>query len=165
LLALDGDAGTLPQLAYGGTLAGALLLGRWRFEGYGAYWPDQKARSRLFPTVGGNLRLAVGGARACAGLLPGGAALELAPCVGLEVGSLHGLGVGVRFPLPADSLWFAATADARASLGITPALRLTADLGIATPFYRDVFTLGSIGNVHQASSVAARALLGPELRF
>jgi hypothetical protein len=171
LLAVGADVGSLPRLAYGGTLAGALLLGPWRFEGYGAYWPDQTARSSRFPSVGANVRLALGGARACVGLLAAGGVLELGPCAGVEVGSMHGQGYGVSVPLPADSLWVAATADARASLRLTPALRVVFDLGIAVPFRRDVFFLDLADNVnqasdvHQASPVVGRALLGPELRF
>jgi hypothetical protein len=104
-----------------------------------------------------------GGARGC--WLPLRRALEIAACAGLELGDLHGQGLGVRSPLPADGIWFAATALGRASWRIAPSFRVFLDLGLAIPFVRDQFTLDNIGTIHQAGSVEGRASLGPELRF
>jgi hypothetical protein len=151
--------------------AGALLAGPWRFEGYGAFWPDQTARSNVFPAVGAHVHLALGGARACVGVLRPGGPFELAPCAGLEVGALHGQGFGVTDGRSADSIWLATTADARASIALTPALRLTVDLGIAVPFHRDVFFLdlapsaNQTVDLHEPYWIVGRALVGPELRF
>ena len=52
--------------------------------------------------------LADGGVRGC--WVPLHGVLEIAACPGLELGVLHGQGKGLRNPLPADGIWFAATA-------------------------------------------------------
>ena len=91
-------------------------------------------------------------------------ALELAACGGLELGDLHGQGTGVRSPLPADGIWFAATALGRATWRVAPSFGLFLDVGLAVPFRRDQFTL-DVGTIHQAGVVEGRASLGPELRF
>ena len=103
-----------------------------------------------------------GGARGC--WLPLRSAFEIAACAGLELGDLHGQGLGVRSPLPADGIWFAATALGRASWRIAPSFGVFLDLGLAIPFARDQFRLDN-STIHQAGLVEGRASLGPELRF
>jgi hypothetical protein len=160
----SGDLGTLPQPAYGFSLGAALLFRTFRLEGYGAYWPSQTGHASSSSAFGGTVYLLDGGARGC--WLPLRRALEIAACAGLELGDLHGQGLGVRSPLPADGIWFAATALGRASWRIAPSFGVFLDLGLAIPFIRDQFSLdNSTIPIHQAGPVEGRASLGPELRF
>ena len=161
---LAGDVGTLPRPSYGVSLAAAVLLGRLRLEGFGTYWPPESAYLSASTPAGprGDVQLATGGARACIVALPG--RLELAACPGLEIGNLHGQGVGVRAALPADGLWVAATAAGRVTWRLLPNLGLTLDVGLAVPFLRDQIILDAT-TIHQAAVAAGRAAIGPELRF
>jgi hypothetical protein len=160
---LSGDLGTLPQTAYGFSLGAALLFRTFRLEGYGAYWPAQTAHAASAPAFGGDVYLADGGLRGC--WLPWRSTIEIAACAGLELGDLHGQGLGVRSPQPNDGIWFAATALGRASWRVTSSFGLFVEVGLAVPFFRDTFSLDDIGTVHQAGIVEGRASLGPELRF
>jgi len=165
---LSGDAGTLPRLAYGFGLGAALLFPRLRFEAYGAYWPSHFASgSTVAAGAGGDVFLVAGGLRACWVPVSGDNFerwLEVAACPGLEAGDMHGQGKGVRFPLPEDGLWFAATGLARISLRVGPRLVLFLDAAVAVPFAPTAFSLGG-NTIYRPSPVEGRASLGPELRF
>jgi hypothetical protein len=161
--AIAGDLGALPKPAFGLSLGSALFLDPVRLEGYGAYFFQQPARSSSLAGAGGDIRLALGGIRACYAGLRG--TFDLAACAGFEIGALHGEGFGVLLTRAPDSLWLAGTLGLRVSLELAPPLRLAADVGMALPLRRDQFVLDGVGLVHQASAVVGRALFGPELRF
>jgi hypothetical protein len=165
LAGLSGDVGTLPHPAYGLTLGAAFLWKRLRLEGYGAYWSSQAGQAVGGSAgEGGDFFLADGGLRGC--WLPVLGRLEIAACPGLELGVLHGQGVGVNEPLSQNSVWVAATALGRISWRIAPSLAVYLEAGIALPLRRDVFDIDVAQNlVHEAGVVEGRASLGPELRF
>jgi hypothetical protein len=165
LAGVSGDVGTLPHPAYGLTLGAAFLWERLRLEAYGAYWSTEAGQAvGASPGVGGNFFLADGGLRGC--WLPVLGRFEIAACPGLELGVLHGQGVGVNEPLSQSSVWVAATALGRVSWRIAPFFDLYLEAGIALPFRRDVFDIDVAKNlVHEAGVVEGRASLGPELRF
>jgi hypothetical protein len=163
--AVASDVGTLPQLAYGFSLAASLLVGRFRGELYGAYWPNQTAHGPA-ADEGADIELAAGGSRGCFALLA--QSVELAPCAGLEVGALHGSGVNLMPSLNQTGLWLAVTLDARAVLRVSKAFGIAVDLGAAIPLRRDEFTAGASAtapDLHKAGVIEARASIGPEVRF
>jgi hypothetical protein len=171
--AIAGDLGTLPHIAYGFTLAGSVLVGRFRGEAYGSYWPSQTAAGPVGtpPGEGGSIELFDGGTRACFSVTderPPAHRLELSPCAGFEAGALHGKGVNLAPSLTATGLWLALTLDARAVVRLSRSLGVALDLGAAVPLRRDAFTFGAGSGApvfHQAYFIEGRAWLGPELRF
>jgi hypothetical protein len=152
----------LPKVAYGFLLGGALLLRGARIEGYGAFWPSQRATGTSPAGSGGDVLLADGGVRACWVPLSGGLAFAL--CPGLELGVLHGQGTGIRAPRANDGLWFAATALARVSWRIAPSWALFLDASAVLPFERDQFALDE-NTIYQAGPVEGAMSVGPELQF
>jgi hypothetical protein len=168
LPAIGGDLGTLPKTAYGVSLGGSLLLGRFRGELYAAYWPSQTASGALGASEGtlGSFELVDGGFRACFAAVLG--TIELYPCAGMEAGALHGGGVNLVPSLTQTGLWLAVTLDARLVYRLTRSWGIALDAGTAVPLRRDHFTAGtssSAPTIHEAGLFEGRASLGPELRF
>jgi hypothetical protein len=153
------DLGTLPNAAYGFSVAGALLYGSFRAELYAEVWPYQ-TETQVQPE--GKIELFDGGARGCYVPLrvP---ILELGPCGGAELGALHGVGLNLSNPSYPTGLWAALTLDARLVIHLTKALHLGLDAGAVFPLALDDFTRS--GTSIQPWRVEARAHGGPELRF
>jgi hypothetical protein len=164
-LAIAGDVGTLPHPAYGLSLSGSLLLGRFRAEIYGAYWPNQMAHGPpgTPPGEGGNIELFSGGLRAC--LAPLMKRLELSSCAGLEAGALRGEGVNLLPSITRTGPWLALTLDVRAVVRLTNNWGIVLDVGAAIPFGRPEFTFGNGSIIAEAEIVEGRVSVGPELRF
>jgi hypothetical protein len=163
--AIDGDLGTLPRPAYGFTLGAALFpLTALRLEAYGSFWVSQRfsSSSPSAPGAGGDVFLADGGARAC--WLPLHANLEVATCLGLEVGVLHGQGEDIAHTSSADSDWLAATGLTRLTWRTGPNLALFLDVSFAIPTFRQPFGLDGKAS-YEAGAIVGRASVGPELRF
>jgi hypothetical protein len=171
--AVAGDVGTLPHVAYGFSLSGSVLVGRFRGEVQGAYWPNQTAHGPSGDPAneGGNIELLEGGIRGCFPTLEEGKRLprfELSPCGGFEAGALRGEGVDLHPDTSVAGLWLAVTLDGRTVMRLSRALGIGMDVGMAIPLRRDSFTLGNSRTapvVHQASFIEGRAWIGPELRF
>jgi hypothetical protein len=166
--AIDGDVGTLPHLAYGFSLAASVLVGRFRGEVYGAYWPDQTANGPPGTPAGdgGTIELFDGGLRGCfAPLLK---RVELSACAGFEAGALHGAGVNLTPRLTPTGPWLAVTLDARVVVRLSKVWGIALDAGAAIPLRRDEFTFGTgpaAPTVHEAGVIEGRGSIGPELRF
>ncbi len=171
--AIAGDLGTLPHLAYGFSLSGSVMVGRFRGELYGAFWPNQTAHGQgTIPQAdGGTVELVDGGMRACAPTPDQSLPLqriELSPCAGLEAGGLRGKGVNLAPALTRTSLWLAVTLDARAVVRLSRSWGIGLDVEAVVPLRRDVFTFGagpSAPTIHEAGIIEGRAWMGPELRF
>ncbi len=173
-VALTADVGSLPAPTYGVEVSAAWALRRFRVEGYGAYWPGQTATVGLpgvFGTLSADVYLADGGALGCYAIVAT-RRWRLQPCAGLEVGALGASGSGLGVSTPGASFWAAVRVDARATLRIADRVALVGGLGVAVPLNRQPLTETGPGasgpaavTVFETGRVAARAVVGPELRF
>jgi hypothetical protein len=102
----------------------------------------------------------VGDASACYAVLR--APVELAPCLGLEVGSMA---VEVRTGGSGSALWLAPLAAAMAGVPVGQRFTARFDLGVLVPVERPRFVLAGGPTVYTAAPVAGRATLGIEVRF
>ncbi len=155
--------GALPGVGAGvGGLLG-IRAGRFRADVSASYWPDKTTAIASQPTVGGRFRLVAGDASACYAVLR--APVELAPCLGLEVGSMAGAGVEVRSSGSGSALWIAPLAAAMAALPVGQRFAARFDLGMLGPVERPPFVLSGERTVYTAGPIAGRATLGIEVRF
>jgi hypothetical protein len=155
--------GALPGVGAGvGGLVG-VRAGRFRADVSASYWPDKTAMLATEATVGGRFRLVAGDASACYAVLT--APVEIAPCLGLEVGSMTGAGVEVRSSGSGSALWVAPLAAAMAALPVGQRFAARFDLGVLVPVERPPFVLSGERTVYTAGPIAGRATLGIEVRF
>jgi hypothetical protein len=149
-----------------GAGVGGLLgirVGRFRVDLSVSYWPDKTALLATEPTVGGRFRLVAGDASACYAVLR--APVELAPCLGLEVGRMTGTGVDVQSSGSGSTPWVAPLAAVLAALPVGERFAARLDLGVLVPVERPPFVLSGERTVYTAGPVAGRATLGIEVRF
>jgi hypothetical protein len=148
--------------------AGAAVWGRaFRVELGASYWTPVEVRLDG-ATAGGRLQQWTIDARGCGLLRPG--PLELPLCGGLDVGAVHGVGVGVASPRSVASLRLAFTAGgalvwrpARWKQRVGP--WIGADLLVALVRARFRATPATPGLVHHTPPVGVRVAAGIEVRF
>ncbi len=133
-----------------------------------SYWPPVESRPSGASAPGGRLQQWTVDARGCGLVRPG--PLELPLCGGLDVGAVHGLGVGVASPQRATSLRLALTAGA--SLVWRPARWrqrvgpwIGAEAAVALVRARFRATPASPGLVYHTPPVGGRVAAGVEVRF
>lgn len=138
-----------------------------RVELGATYWTPVEVRP-AGSSAGGRLQQWTIDARGCGLLRPG--PLELPLCGGLDVGAIHGVGVGVTSPRNATSLRLALTAGA--ALVWRPARWnervgpfIGADLLVALVRARFRATPAAPGLVHHTPPVGGRLAAGIEVRF
>lgn len=158
------DGGTLPGLAGGLRLAGAVIGRGWRAELRGDYWLPRTAIAT--DGIGGRIGLGVAGARGCG--VPGvpRVGLEFPLCAGVEAGLMRGDPVGDRVASPqtAREPWVAA--DGSVGLAWVPRrfLALVVQAELVVPITRASFVVGDV-QVYRAGAVAGRGFVGLEARF
>jgi hypothetical protein len=148
--------------------AAAATWGRaWRAELGASYWTPVETRPGDGP-VGGRIQQWTLDARGCGLLRPG--PLELPLCAGLDVGAVHGKGVGVAAPRHVASLRLAFTAGA--ALVWRPARWnqrvgpwIGADLLVAVVRARFRATPAAPGLVYHTPPLGGRVAAGIEVRF
>jgi hypothetical protein len=173
-LAATGDVGRLAGPSLGGRLAGAWIEEPWRLEAYGFAWGlPTRSTPASSSAYGADVEMFGGAAAACVSLLRGW--IEVAPCLGAELGDVHGQGFGVQKPQSQDRAWVAAAASVRASRRIAGPVFMSVELGAVVPFASDGFNLdiASVSDpfdptgktVYSPSAVQGRAALGVEVRI
>lgn len=115
------------------------------------------------PTLGGDFDFFAFSAQACPGyeLDP----VEVAFCLGLEIGRMGAAGYGVDLPETRRVVWLALPFGVTGAYRIVDPLAVRLDLGAAVPFGRPRWTLTGIGEVDRPAVIAARAGLGLELQL
>lgn len=157
------DAGSLPAVAAGFGVVGALVYGAQRFEVSASVWPARAGTLVDRPSAGGDVGLFAGGAGTCRDLLDG--PIELGPCAAIEIGQLYAEGFGVSAPDRATSVWAAFRGGGALLWAPVARVGLTARVELAIPLLRPRFVLEGVGPVHSPSYVAARGSLGVEVLF
>jgi len=141
------DFGALPAAGLGPMLGGGIDWGWFRAEVSGMYLPPRRAVVSTFPERGGEIELIAATLSVCG--VPYRARLELAGCVGSDLGVLRGEGFGVRAPETGTGTWLAAKAGAL--VGYSPhrvfAVVLHAD--VVRRIGDAEFELEGIGPVHR----------------
>jgi hypothetical protein len=155
--------GPLPSVAPGLVGAAAITWRRLRVELGAAHWFAREARLPDRPNTGGDIRLTTGNARICplAVLRP----IEVPLCAGVEIGSMHGSGVGIDVPTSTRLLWVALTASAGVIWMPSPWVGLWADAALVVPVSRPIFEAENVGEIHQPAPAAFAGTLGLEARF
>lgn len=147
---------------------GAATWGRaWRAELGASYWTPIDSIP-AGGTVGGRLQQWTIDARGCGLLTPG--PLELPLCAGLDVGAVHGRGLGVTAPRRVTSVRLAFAAGARllwapTRLGGRLALRLDGDVLAALVRARFRATPTAPGLVYYTPPVGGQVSAGFEIRL
>ncbi|MCH9681927.1 MAG: hypothetical protein K0V04_10875 [Deltaproteobacteria bacterium] len=155
--------GPLPRLGIGVGGDVSLLWPRLRLAAGGTFFPARPARLDDQPSLGGDVRLAVGHVRGCARL--GRGPWELPLCAGAEAGVLHGQGVGIDEPRRDRLPWLAAVGDVGLSWSPVRRFALRTQLGAVVPIIRHSFGVGGLGTVHEPAAAGLRAAVAAELRL
>jgi hypothetical protein len=157
------DFTSLPGVSPGVGASGALRLGRQRVEVSFEYWTGARGHVADRTTAGGDLDLWLFTVSTCRALLAG--RFELGPCLGLDLGRMHGQGFGVQRPGEGAALWVAARGGLLAAFELTRHWALFARAEAVIPLERPRFVLTNVGPVHRAAAAGERTLLGLEVRF
>jgi hypothetical protein len=120
---------------------------------------EERTDTALPTTEGGNLRLIVGGARACGAL--GGRAVVWNVCAGGELERLSGTGFGTDIaPIEKSILMGAGTAGLLVSVPLTGTLSVALDLDAVARVYHPRFAIDMTERVFQVPLFSAFAALG-----
>ncbi|HSZ81590.1 MAG TPA: hypothetical protein VLA14_04875 [Polyangia bacterium] len=120
---------------------------------------EQRADAEMSSTAGGDLRLIVGGARACGAL--GGHAVVWSVCAGGELERLSGTGFGTDImPINKSILMGAGTAGLLVSVPVTATVAIALDLDAVARVYRPKMTIDMTSRVLEVPWFSAFASLG-----
>ncbi|MEM9456447.1 MAG: hypothetical protein AAGF11_19860 [Myxococcota bacterium] len=170
-IGLDATAGVglsvLPAPTAVVALGAALWGNAWRAELGASYWTPVDSIP-TGDTIGGRLQQWTIDARGCGLLQPG--PLELPLCAGVDVGAVHGRGLGVVAPRQVSSLRLALAAGAGLLWSPTQlrgrlALRLNGDVLVALARARFRATPTAPGLVYYTPPVGGRVSAGLEVRL
>lgn len=149
-LRLAADAGTLPGLAAGIGAATRLLVGAYRVEAGGFYWPARRSGG----DVGAQVDLLDASLRLCR-VVPVFTAMEASACLGLDGGALRAVAFGVDEPLAPTVFWLAAAGGGAVRMAAGP-VSLAFGLEALVPAARPRFYFHEQGLVYRPAAVAGR---------
>jgi hypothetical protein len=162
------DRGSLSDTSFAGS--GVIALGRGRLQGSLAisYFSRQQVSIAKEKGASAEFGLITGELRGCyLGLgdsldvrVKGRKGYSLGPCVGLELGSQRGQGVGLVQASRRAGAWVAGQFGLGLSLGPYGRLVPTGALALGVAIKRPRFEVGEAGTVFQANQVFLRATLG-----
>jgi hypothetical protein len=157
--------GVLPGAGVGFGL-GLAAFGRrwWRVQLEGSAWLPRRAPARDDPSVGADLWAAGGSLRGCG--VPRVAAVEFPLCAGAELDAWIARGRGLLASTDRQTqLYAAAIVGAGVHVQIRRWLALGARAELLASMRRPAVHIDGVGFVFRAHPVAARLVLGPEIRF
>jgi len=152
--------GSLPGVAAHGALYGTLAVAPFRFElGARAGLPKQVR----YPgeSLGAELWLLAGVARACWSPLRGG--VELPLCAGIELGVIHARALGLERPSEEGSLWAAAVLAPALRFGLAGPVSAWLELEASLALVRTHYALSGRESLFSSDRFGGRALAGIEL--
>jgi hypothetical protein len=154
--------GILPRFDAGMGL-GVGLVGRWfRVDAFASH---QLARRADYASLGAGARISAwtmslrGGPRVTIGTL------EIHALLGPSAGAVVGRGYGVERPAVARDAWVGVGIAPGVRWRFAPSWALGADLEVDAALRRPAFFIVGRDELHRASSVAVRGLVGLEWRF
>jgi hypothetical protein len=133
------DYGTLPAPVLLGTVGASVGLGAWEFDVRGSL--GGKHTRRLGPGTGANLVPTIVELEGCYAV-PFGTSVRLGPCLGGEVGVMHGRAFGVANPRSGYWPWIGVDASLAFTFSFGRHVELRAAAGGSLPLYRPAFRLG-----------------------
>lgn len=158
------EAGTLPGIGGGVSLAGGLIWDAARLELQASYlFPREHTPYPDLPGVGARLSVAGGGIRGC--YVPRARTLEFPICAGFEMGAMRGEGIGLGTPRVDNRLWSAATIGSTLAWAPKPWFALLLRVDAMVTVVRPGFEVTDVGLLYRAPPAAAKVELGPEFRF
>lgn len=156
------ERGTLAATGLGAGTAAGVHVGQVRGELAVAGYATQ--RTTISGGVGGEFSLISANLRGCVNL-PGGPALLLAPCVGLEVDRLAGDGFGAT-TTASQTAWMAGpSVGGLVAFAFTRAVAIRLLIEGTLPMTHSPFVIGNVGSVHRPAALFGRGQIGPEVRF
>ncbi len=157
------DSGTLPTFGAGaGAAIGLTFRKRYHIEAYGSAFASQDGTVANDPSRGATFLLISGGARACGALTTG---IEAGPCFGFAVMRLSASGFGASKNSNDSSTTWGPEGGIRIRAPLVGRFGLVAGAFAVVPTVRPSFVMTARGLVHEASPVAFRGFLGPEVFF
>ena len=140
-----------------------MIYGRWRFEAGLAFWPYRQVLSPDLSAAGIHVYLLAPTLGSCVEL-PWGP-VRIAPCVHLELASMHAKSFGVTRNGEGRHFWLGGRLGPILLWSPLRWLDLTAELGAVVAPIRPRFIIENVGVVHQPSLFGLRIALGAGVRF
>ena len=163
LVHLLGEALAVPGVSAGLSFGGGLRVGRIDVTLEGLWASRRSVAVPTLPGASADFALLAARLRGCVALT--GGLVEVAPCLGFELGSLRGESRGVSAPASGSTLWAAPLAGLEVRVALHALLALTARLDLAVPLRRPGFSVVGVGTVAEAGLVSVRGELGASLYF
>jgi hypothetical protein len=153
--------GTLPRAGVFGVLAGGIRIRRFDVMLEGAVGAPEDTSDH--GSAGARLMAASATFKPCyAAWTPGRVRLE--PCLPIEVGRIHGEGIGIAQSRSSDSFWWSLGGAIALWLDLGNRLEARVDVAVLAPLVRPNFTVTGLGSVFEPS-VAVRGGTTAVIRF
>lgn len=158
VLGLSG-IGAMPRVGLGGELAMFVSHGTTYAEVVGSHWFPSAAKLNHEAPARVDIDLTLAALRL--GWAPAG--MPVRAWVGVEAGTISGVGVALGINEMGSALWVAGSTGVGVAWRISPWLRLVGSLEVAVPFSRPRFVLLDSVEVFRPEPAAARSGLGLEV--
>ena len=155
------DLGTLPRAGVLGVVAGGIRVRRFDIMLEGAVGPPED--TSVDGAAGARLTAASATVKPCYAVFTRGR-VRLEPCLPIEVGWIHGQGIGIAQSRSSDSFWWSVGGAIALWLDLGSRLEAREDVAALVPLVRPNFTLTGLGSVF-APSVAVRPGATAVIRF
>jgi hypothetical protein len=157
------DLGSVADVSAGLRFSGAIELLTFRL-GLGFLWlPPARSYVEGNTTQGGDIDLIAGQLFGCK-VVPV-LDFELEPCANVELGSIHGVGVGADTRSEGSALWFGFGAGLAGRIQIAKGWAFAASAGVTVVPQGTEFILENVGTAHDTPAVVFRGTLGVETEF
>ena len=160
---LVSDVGTLPALAWAGSVFAYVAYGSFRGELSAALWPRSRAQAPSLRGAGASVNLRTVALRGC--WTPTSVVPWVDGCLRVEAGVLHTAGYGIVLPATSDGPWLSALAGLTARPDVPGPVRprFTVELGV--PLRYAPVTIGGLGEVYSPAPVVFRVAVGLETKL
>lgn len=155
------DLGTLPHAGVFGVIAGGVRIRRFDVVLEGAVAPPED--TSVDGAAGARLMAASATFKPCYAVLTRGR-VRLEPCLPIEVGWIHGQGIGIAQSRSSDSFWWSLGGAIALWLDLGSRLEARVDVAALAPLVRPNFTLTGLGSVF-SPSIAVRPGATAVIRF
>jgi hypothetical protein len=155
------DVGTLPHAGVFGVIAGGVRIRRFDVMLEGAVGPPED--TSVDGAAGARLMAASATIKPCYAMLTWGR-VRLEPCLPVEVGWIHGQGIGIAQSRSSDSFWWSVGGAIALWLELGSHLEARVDVAALAPLVRPNFTLAGLGSVF-SPGVAVRPGATAIIRF